>query len=123
MKIAYLMYFDHDKANEIAAIVNELIKHDPALGNKPRWLALNKLDLIPEEEREELIQSFVTAYKRETDYDGPVFALAAISGEGTKPLIYALGEALEEMGRREVTVDNDDEEEFEASFEDDDLAE
>jgi hypothetical protein len=28
MKIAYLMYFDHDKANEIAAIVNELIKQD-----------------------------------------------------------------------------------------------
>ena len=114
---------DADPVRDAKAIVNELIKHDPALGNKPRWLALNKLDLIPEEEREERIQSFVTAYKRETDYDGPVFALAAISGEGTKPLIYALGEALEEMGRREVTVDNDDEEEFEASFEDDDLAE
>jgi GTP-binding protein len=34
------------------AIVGELKKHDPALAEKPRWLVLNKIDLIPEEERE-----------------------------------------------------------------------
>jgi GTP-binding protein len=34
------------------AIVAELKKYDPALHAKPRWLVLNKLDMVPEAERE-----------------------------------------------------------------------
>jgi GTPase len=81
------------------AIVGELLKHDPALADKPRWLVLNKLDLIPEEDREKAIKDFLKAYKKATKYDGPVFPIAAINGEGTKPLIYAIQEALEQMAR------------------------
>ncbi|MDR1996596.1 Obg family GTPase CgtA [Azonexus sp.] len=84
------------------AIVGELLKHDPALADKPRWLVLNKLDLIPEEEREKTIADFLKAYKKATKYDGPVFPITAISGEGTRPLIYALHEALEQMARPEL---------------------
>jgi GTP-binding protein len=36
----------------------ELEKYDPELASKPRWLVLNKLDLIPEEEREQRIADF-----------------------------------------------------------------
>ncbi len=93
---------DADPVRDAKAIVGELVKHDPALADKPRWLVLNKLDLIPEDEREAAIKNFLKAYKKATKYDGPVFPIAAISGEGTKPLIYAIQEALEQMARPEV---------------------
>lgn len=93
---------DADPTLDAKAIVGELLKHDPALADKPRWLVLNKLDLIPEEEREKAIADFLKAYKKATKYAGPVFPIAAISGEGTRPLIYALHEALEQMARPEL---------------------
>ncbi|HYO27548.1 MAG TPA: GTPase ObgE [Azonexus sp.] len=89
------------------AIVGELLKHDPALADKPRWLVLNKLDLIPSEDREKAIKDFLKAYKKATKYDGPVFPISAINGEGTKPLIYAIQEALEKMARPEIDDDSD----------------
>jgi len=93
---------DANPVRDAKAIVGELVKHDPELANKPRWLVLNKLDLIPEEDREAAIKNFLKAYKKATKYDGPVFPIAAINGEGTKPLIYAIQEALEQMVRPEV---------------------
>ncbi|MDR0775637.1 MAG: GTPase ObgE [Azonexus sp.] len=111
---------DADPVRDAKAIVGELLKHDPALADKLRWLVLNKLDLIPEEEREKAIADFLKAYKKATQYAGPVFPIAAISGEGTRPLIYALHEALEQMARPELddsdadTCDEFDDEEPEA---------
>ncbi|MBS1130965.1 MAG: Small GTP-binding protein domain [Proteobacteria bacterium] len=101
---------DSDPVRDAKAIVGELIKHDPDLANKPRWLVLNKLDLIPEEDREAAVKNFIKAYKKATKYDGPVFPIAAINGEGTKPLIYAISEALEQMARPEIgDLDDNDE--------------
>ena len=104
---------DSDPVRDAKAIVGELIKHDPDLANKPRWLVLNKLDLIPEEDREAAIKNFIKAYKKATKYDGPVFPIAAINGEGTKPLIYAIQEALEQMARPEIPDDDEVESEEE----------
>lgn len=101
---------DADPVRDAKAIVGELVKHDPELADKPRWLVLNKLDLIPEEDRQKTIDKFLKAYKKATKYDGPVFPITAISGDGTKPLIYAIQEALEQMDRPEVPDDDEDEE-------------
>jgi GTP-binding protein len=98
---------DSDPVRDAKAIVGELIKHDPALADKPRWLILNKLDLIPEEDREKTVKDFLKAYKKATKYDGPVFPITAISGEGTKPLIYAIHEALEQMAKPEILDDDE----------------
>lgn len=98
---------DADPVKDAIAIVGELAKHDPALVEKPRWLVLNKLDLIPEEEREQRITDFLKAYKKKSKYDGPVFSIAAINGEGTKPLIYAIHEALEKIAPPVVEDDTD----------------
>ncbi|MCE1181496.1 MAG: GTPase ObgE [Rhodocyclales bacterium] len=100
---------DADPVHDAKAIVDELAKHDTALVEKPRWLVLNKLDLIPEEEREEKIADFLKAYKEVSGYDGPVFTIAAINGEGTKPLIYAIHEALEQLAIPEVADEDEDE--------------
>ena len=97
-----------DPVHDAKAIVDELAKHDQSLVDKPRWLVLNKLDLIPEEEREEKIAEFLQAYKAISGYDGPVFTITAISGDGTKPLIYALHEALEKLAVPEVADDEDE---------------
>ena len=84
-----------DPVHEARAIVEELRKYDEALYRKPRWLALNKTDLIPDEERAGRIADFVRAF----GWDGPVFALSAISGEGCQPLVFAIMAHLEENRR------------------------
>jgi GTP-binding protein len=68
---------DADPARDAQAIVAELGKYDEALLNKPRWLVINKLDLVPEEERAERIKVIVDSYQPER-----WFAVTAISGEG-----------------------------------------
>jgi GTPase len=93
---------DSNPVRDAKAIVGELLKHDPELANKPRWLVLNKLDLIPEEDREKAVKDFLKAYKKATKYDGPYFPISAINGEGTKPLIYAISEALDQMAKPEI---------------------
>ena len=107
-----LMPFDPgaDPAKDARAIIKELHKYDPELAAKPRWLVLNKVDLIPAGEREAAIASFVDAYRRATGYEGPCFPIIAISGEGTKPLIYAIQQVLEEMTpiEREPSESSDD---------------
>lgn len=75
-----------DPVRDARAIVDELRKYDEALYNKPRWLALNKLDLIPEDERAQRVADFLAAY-------GPVdrhFEISALKGDGCTALIHAL---------------------------------
>ena len=83
-----------DPVHDAKAIVAELEKYDPQLAQRPRWLVLNKIDLIPEEEREARISAFRAAYGAP---DTPCFCISAISGDGCKPLIYALYEALQKL--------------------------
>ena len=87
---------DADPVRDAKAIVEELQRYDETLHAKPRWLVLNKLDLIPEEEREERIATFLDAY-------GPVerhFAVAAINGEGCRELTWALQEFIDAENER-----------------------
>ncbi|AYH42357.1 Obg family GTPase CgtA [Azoarcus sp. DN11] len=80
-----------DPVHDAKAIVEELRKYDEPLYNKPRWLALNKLDLIPEEERAERVAAFLDAY-------GPVdrhFEISALTGDGCRPLIFAIQDFLD----------------------------
>ena len=85
---------DSNPVRDAKAIVGELVKHDPELADKPRWLVLNKLDLIPEDEREQRAADFLKAYGAS---DTPCFKISAINGEGCRPLIYKLQEALETL--------------------------
>jgi GTP-binding protein len=80
-----------DPVKEARAIVAELKKYDAALHRKPRWLVLNKIDLVPEAERAAVVAEFVRRYR----WKGPVFAIAAVSGEGCRPLTFAVMAHLE----------------------------
>jgi len=87
-----------DPVHDAIAIVGELEKYSPELIAKPRWLVLNKLDLIPEEKHQQRIADFLAAYRQASGYDGPHFAITAINGGGTRELIYRIYEALQELG-------------------------
>jgi len=77
-----------DPVAQAKAIVGELKKYDPALHDKPRWLVLNKLDMVPAEEREQRVKDFVKRFK----WKGPVFSISALTREGLAPLVRAVYE-------------------------------
>ena len=71
------------QAKDIAA---EPKKYDQALFDKPRWLVLNKFDMVPNDERERRVKDFVKRLK----WKGPVFQISALTREGCEPLIHAI---------------------------------
>ena len=74
----------------IRAIVGELEKYSDELAAKPRWLVFNKIDLLPREESDAIIQDVVKALK----WAGPVYAISAVDGEGTKQLCFDIMRAI-----------------------------
>ncbi len=77
-----------DPVENARAIEKELLAFSPTLASRPRWLVLNKLDLIPEEERAEFCKKL---YKRlKITKKTPHFAIAAATGEGTDALCEAI---------------------------------
>jgi GTP-binding protein len=88
LHIVDLAPFDEsvDPVAQAKAIVEELRKYDDALYQKPRWLVLNKLDMVPAEERAKRVKDFVKRYK----WKGPVFEISALAREGLQPLIHAI---------------------------------
>jgi len=75
-----------DPVQQARAIVNELKIYDEALYNKPRWLVLNKLDMIPEEERVAKVLDFVRRY----GWKGPVFQISALTRQGCEQLVQTI---------------------------------
>lgn len=81
-----------DPVHEAQAIVEELRKYDTALYEKPRWLVLNKVDVLPEAERAQWVQDFTERYA----WSGPVFPISALTGEGCEALTYAIMDHLDQ---------------------------
>ena len=89
-----------DPAAEALAIVNELRRYDEALYAKPRWLVLNKFDMLPEDERAERVAAFLAATgwqfpepddRFTFDTETPrLFCISALAHEGTQALVQAI---------------------------------
>lgn len=73
-----------DPVSDVRTIEQELFRFDPQLAEYERWLVLNKVDLLPEEEREERCQDIVKAL----GWQGPVYPISAIGKIGTQQLCY-----------------------------------
>lgn len=80
-----------DPVVEARAIIEELRKYDEGLYNKPRWLVLNKVDMLPADERDEKRVTFL----REFGWDAPSFCISALNGEGCQALTYAIMDYLD----------------------------
>jgi GTP-binding protein len=81
-----------DPVRDARAIVNELKKFDKELARKPRWLVINKRDLLPDEEAEARAADIA----RRLRYRGPRFLISAATGRGTRELADALMQFLEQ---------------------------
>lgn len=75
-------------------ILNELNEFDPELLKKPRWLVLNKIDLLPDNTAK---QALIEEMRAGLDWQGEIFCISAISGEGTKPLCFAIMQLIDKM--------------------------
>jgi GTPase len=75
-----------DPVAQARAIAGELKKYDKKLYDKPRWLVLNKLDMVPQDERAARVKDFV----RRLRFKGPVFEISALTREGCEPLVQAI---------------------------------
>ncbi len=84
---------DADPVKDARAIVAELKKFSGELGQRERWLVLNKIDLLPADEADALCRDIV----RRLRFKGPTFRISAISGAGTEELCAALMRRLEEL--------------------------
>jgi len=92
---------DVDPVKQARAIVNELKIYDEELYNKPRWLVLNKLDMIPEEERVAKVVDFVRRY----GWKGPVFQISALTREGCEKLVQTIYQHVASMQEHHVETD------------------
>jgi GTP-binding protein len=77
------------------AIVEELRRYDADLAAKPRWLVLNKCDMVPDR------AAMQARFCQEFGWNGPAFCISARSGEGTQELIWALQDYLDAERRKE----------------------
>ena len=75
-----------DPVAQAKAIVAELKKYDKALYEKPRWLVLNKLDMVPADERVARVKDFVKRMR----HKGPVFEISALTREGCEQLVHKI---------------------------------
>jgi GTP-binding protein len=92
-----------DPVAQAKAIVAELKKYDAELYSKPRWLVLNKLDMVPGDERASRVKDFVKRMR----YKGPVYEISALTREGCEALIRDIyqhihARHLEEQGPAEI---------------------
>jgi GTP-binding protein len=78
-------------------IIHEVEKWSDDLANKPRWLVLNKIDRLPYGEEDDYCQAIVD----ELGWTAPVFKIAAINGNGTKELMFAIMNFLEAERRKD----------------------
>lgn len=83
-----------DPVAEARAIVNELRKYDAELYAKPRWLVLNKIDMLPDDLRAARLAEFVKRF----GWEGPVFGISALNGQGCEALTYAVYDYLAKYG-------------------------
>ena len=90
-----------DPIESAKTILNELAAYNPALLDKPRWLVLNKIDMLPDEAiRKHVLNDIVKGL----NWEGKVFAISAIRKEGTQQLCYDLMKLIDEMKEGEVSA-------------------
>jgi GTP-binding protein len=86
-----------DVVSTYRAVEGELGEYSDALADRPRWLVLNKLDLLPPEQRKKRTAAIVKKLK----WKGPVYAISALTADGTKRLVQDVMTYLEGLRERE----------------------
>jgi GTP-binding protein len=93
-------YDETDPVDVAKSIINELQRFSPTLATRERWLVLNKLDLLPEDEREARCQAIIDGL----GWTGPVYRISAISADGTREMCGDIMTTIE--AQREAELEN-----------------
>ena len=89
-----------DVVETYRAVEGELGQYSDALKDRPRWLVLNKLDLLPPEQRKKRTAAIVKKLK----WKGPVYGISALTADGTKRLVQDVMSYLEGQRKPEATA-------------------
>ena len=84
-------YDGSDPVEQAKIIINELDSYSHELIEKPRWLVLNKTDLLDEAELKTRQQDII----QQLDWQGPVYTISALSKSGTEDLVFNIMKQLE----------------------------
>ena len=88
---------ENEPVRAVRTIEAELEKYSEELANYPRWLVLNKIDVLPPEARESHCQAIVDAL----EWQGPVFRISAATSEGTQHLCFHIMQYLDEHAEQQ----------------------
>lgn len=91
---------DHNPADGAVKLLHELEKFGSGLLDKPRWLVFNKMDLMPEEQWQPMVEETLAALS----WTDPWYSVSAVDGRGTKQLCTDIMEYLEK--REQEARDN-----------------
>ncbi len=91
-------------AEDVVKIAKELEKYSDSLANQPRWLVLNKLDLLLPEDQRTTCDEIIKAL----DWQAPYFEISAIKADGTKKLCNAIMNFLDQERETEESQQNSD---------------
>ena len=86
-----------DPVENARAIINELTSFSHALAKRERWLILNKVDLLPADEKEAICQRIVD----ELNWQGPVYNISVLASEGTRALCFDIMDKIEKNRQNE----------------------
>ncbi|MDH5357708.1 MAG: Obg family GTPase CgtA [Gammaproteobacteria bacterium] len=86
-----------DPVESVQTINRELEQYSDALGSQEQWLVLNKMDLVPEDIRDELCQEVL----ERLNWKGKVFQVSGQSGEGCDALCEQIMDYLENLQQDE----------------------
>lgn len=86
-----------DPVESVNIINHELLQYSEALGKQPQWLILNKMDLVPEDIRDELSEEVLTRL----NWQGPVYKISGQTGEGCAQLCEAIMQYLDDLDQSE----------------------
>ena len=93
-----MMPYDESTPDQNARVIeSELETFSPTLAAGDRWLVLNKIDLLPEDEVEGQCQQVVDAL----GWEGPVFRMSGLASQGTKALCAAIMDYIDEHRQQE----------------------
>ncbi len=92
-----------DPVEDIKAINAELEAYNPDLLKRPQVIAANKMDTLPEEDREEMI----ALIREEYGEDVPIYPISAATGDGVKELLYAVRELLKTVDPEPVVFERE----------------
>lgn len=90
-----------DPIEATRTVAAELARYSDKLASLPRWLVVNKIDLIAPDQRDDAVERIV----RQTGTSGPVFAVSAATGEGTEALCRAIADYLKAEREKEGAVE------------------